>query len=70
MTYECRKLGKNSDNIILFGLVCPIRTTDEGLDRYCSARDEYGNTYDIYTDYDPCIPVSRTVAVRTNERKV
>lgn len=64
------------DGLLIFGLFQPVRRYSEklidtltrrGLFRCCSARDQFGNMYDIYTDYDPCLSVSETVAVITKE---
>ena len=63
MTYSCERIG---NSIILFGLARPVYHNPkraEGLTRYCSARDQHGNLYDVYTDYDPCIAATRAVAI-------
>ena len=71
MTHDCkafRNFDKSIESILLFGLVFPVvRSAPARLEKYCSARDEYGNVYDIYTDYDPCLAVSETVAVKRKE---
>lgn len=65
-TYKCIHY-KNSSNIILFGLVRPIAVSaPKTLEKYCIAKDQTGTEYDIFTDYDPCLKISFTVAV---ERK-
>ena len=68
MTYRCRTTSKNPKNIILFGIVVPImRTVPRHLDAYCTAEDEHGNLYDIYTDYDPALTSSTTIAILKGE---
>ena len=68
MTYKCVALERNPKNVILFGLVVPIeRKAPTRLDLYCQAIDEHGTTYDIYTDYDPCLGISETVAIKKGE---
>ena len=64
MIYHCEAFDKACNHVLMFGLVLPVRTfAPEQLDRYCTARNQYGNMYDIYTDYDPCLRISNTVAV-------
>lgn len=68
MTYKCMTLERNPRNVILFGLVVPIKhKAPTWLDLYCQAVDERGTTYDIYTDYDPCLEISETVAIKKGE---
>lgn len=68
MTYKCSTTSNHPSNIILFGLVVPIRRSAPGdLDLYCTAEDEHGNTYNVYTDYDPCLKASHTIAVMKGE---
>ena len=66
------------DGLLIFGLFQPVRRYSEklidsitrrGLFRYCSACDQFGNMYDIYTDYDPCLSVSETIAIIKEEVK-
>lgn len=75
MEFKCKSFKDFSDrahSILLFGLVRPVyrpkgTLNTAGMYRYCTARDDDGTVYDIYTDYDPCIKASYTIAVVTKE---
>ena len=78
MLYNCtamKNLSGQISSIILFGIphkVVPYKTREaqsaiKRLTQYCSAVDSYGNVYAIYTDYDPCLRVSETVAILVEE---
>jgi hypothetical protein len=77
MVYDCIASSRKKPNtIVLFGIVRPVSPysekrvgflAEEGLSRYCSARDQYGNMYELYTDYDPCLRVSHAVALLVEE---
>lgn len=65
MVYKCIAEKKEQRDVILFGLVVPVQNkAPKKLDLYCQAEDQHGNQYDIYTEYDPCLAISRTVAVK------
>ena len=65
------------NGILIFGLFRPIlnKATKEqlkkqNLDFYCNAIDQNNTIYQIYCDYDPCLKVSKVVAVPiTNEKE-
>ena len=68
-TLKCKTTSKSPNNIILFGLVIPIvRRSPDELTLQCIAEDEYGNKYNVYTDYDVALKASRTVAVKRGEQ--
>jgi len=54
-------------NILLQGLIRPVVRIPGNLELYCTAKDQYGNRYDIFTDYDIGLKVSYTVAVRKED---
>ena len=76
-TYKCKSYKSLSgiiDNILLFGLVHPVipysdkaeeQAEKRGLSYYCNAIDKDGNTYKLFTDYDPALCVSRRLAIMT-----
>ena len=68
-TLKCIAMSKSPNNIILFGLVIPIvRRNPDDLTLHCVAEDEYGNKYNVYTDYGMALEASRTVAVKRGEQ--
>lgn len=58
-------------SILLFGLIHKVRPYTEnaakqaienGLYFYCSTEDENGNIYKLYSDYDPVLEITKTIA--------
>lgn len=76
MLYHCKAfkcLTGQINNILLFGLVHPVKpykenivnqATKNGLYYYCDIEDENGNKYKLYTDYEPCLQISKTIAFK------
>lgn len=77
MKINCKALSWNN-SILFLGLVVPVLPYTEkregkikkcGLFYYCSSEDQHGNKYSIFTDYDPALTISRTVALLTETNK-
>ena len=73
-TIECKTIKNSLGNVtsvLLFGLVRCVYSEKQAekvlsnkTEYYCNAIDKEGNTYKIYTDYDPCLQISYTIAVK------
>ena len=76
MLHYCKSLKNLTgqiDNILLFGLVHPVKPYKEtsvnraiknGLYFHCDIEDESGNKYKLFADYDPCLEITKTIAFR------
>ena len=78
-TITCEALDKTPNKILIFGLVQPVKEYREieeanlgaqGFHKQCMAQDQYGNMYDIWTDYDACLRISYTVALIKRRKTV
>jgi len=76
MLYNCIATSKALDSIIIFGLCRTVYAYSwkrmeslvrQGLDVVCHAKDQFGNVYDVYSDYDPCLKASHVVALLVEE---
>jgi len=65
-------------DILLFGLITKVlpytepwttKAENKGMKYYCDCIDREGNIYKVYTDYDPCLKVSRTIAFLTDMKE-
>lgn len=61
------------ENILLFGLVHKVKQYTEkaekqaienGLYFYCYVSDKQGNKYKLFSDYDPCLSITNTIAFK------
>lgn len=71
MLVRCKSF-KGIDNtvksILVFGLVRPVMSNTWNYEEYCIAMDEKdGTLYGIYSEYDPCLKQSGTIAKRKTE---
>lgn len=71
-----KSISGETTSILLFGIIHSVRPYTEkaaeqaikdGLSYYCSAIDNNGNIYKLFSDYDPCLQVSNTIAFKTTE---
>ena len=69
-----KSISGETTSILLFGMVHSVRPYTEkaaaqakksGLDYYCTTIDDNGNIYKLFADYDPCLPISNTIAFKT-----
>lgn len=69
-----KNISGETTSILLFGIIHSVRPYTEkaatqaiknGLDYYCTTIDNDGNIYKLFTDYDPCLKVSHTIAFKT-----
>ena len=67
------------NDILLFGLIHKVkpytgkaakRAEERGLYFHCYAKDENGNIYKLYADYDPCLEITNTTAFLTDNAEV
>jgi len=63
-----QNFDKSINAILLFGLVRPViqrKTVD--FDYYCKTVDQFGNVYEIFSEYDPALKRSGTFAIKVKE---
>ena len=62
-------------DILLFGLIHPVKPYTEqaaqaavknGLYFYCDVQDEQGNVYKLFSDWDPTLKITKTIAFKMN----
>lgn len=66
--YAFQNFDKSINAILLFGLVRPVvKTNILNYDFYCNTIDQFGNVYKIYSEYDPALKRSATIAIKVKE---
>jgi len=68
MTIKCIAFGTMTDptpaSVLIFGRIARItQTAPKDYIKQCTAEDQHGNKYAIFTDYDGCLVGSDAVAV-------
>ena len=70
-----KDISGNIEKILLFGLTHKVKQYTEqaanqaiksGLYFYCNAQDPEGNIYKLFSDYDPALLVTKTIAFKVN----
>ena len=70
-----KDISGNIEKILLFGLTHHVKPYTEqaaqkainnGLYFYCNAQDKNGNIYKLFSDYDPALLVTKTIAFKVN----
>lgn len=76
LTLNCetfRNFSGNIEKILLFGLTHQVKPYTEqaakqainnGLCFYCNAKDNEGNIYKLFSDYDPALTITKTIAFK------
>ena len=65
-----QNFDKSINAILLFGLVRPVVQRKTVNFDYCGKTiDQFGNVYDIFSEYDPALKHSATFVIKTTEKK-
>ena len=77
MLYDCIADYKICPTkIVVFGLVRPVigyspcnmrKILSRGLEHYGNTKDQYGNIYELFADYDPCLATTKAIAIIIEE---
>ena len=66
-------LSGTTEKILFFGRCHEVKPYSEaamvqaiksGLYFYCKAQDDSGNVYSLFSDYDPCLLITKTIAFK------